>query len=541
MAKLESFIQIEEAVQRSLGSVWVNHADPIMRKITAAAKRGETQEADLLVDQLTFEVLQEVGGRVEFLFDIAVMFGAGQLTEEGRTVFDETGMPDMPARALDSMLRGFEVSSIEHVRRLVTEGLADIEQTIHEEQQAVKEEQGDLIKLKKQSISEIADRLNDAVIGTGKGLLDVGANLSTSRLVSFGFLSEASARGIDTYSITEQLDRRTCPVCRRMHGQTFRVERPIVRIVEQLTTVNVEDLKSAWPFPRASKAGLRELEELTNDDLQAKGWDTPPFHPACRGVLQRTGSVEPLPIGDRQLADPRSGLLPVIPVEEGLASAPALVSGEITQTGAGALTKARTFSDPDDYDKWGKLNAVSLTDAEAEGLRRYTTAARTINDSLRVTPSGVELPLEVINLIPDIDRLVAKAVVPENITVYRGVEAEVAAALFGDDLTKVVGAEIIDKAYMSTTAVKDWSAAFAKARSGESAVVLEIVVPKGSSALHVGSSIEATFAGELEFLLPRGTRLRVVGVERNAARGLDQKTLNFVDEAAHIIRVEVVQ
>lgn len=84
-------------------------------------------EAGRLVDDLTFDALEEAGGRVEFLFDVAVLFGAGQVTGEGRTTFDEQGLPDLPGRALDSMLTGFRMQQIEVIRREAVEVLALIE------------------------------------------------------------------------------------------------------------------------------------------------------------------------------------------------------------------------------------------------------------------------------------------------------------------------------------------------------------------------------------------------------------------------------
>ena len=38
---------------------------------------------------------------------------------------------------------------------------------------------------------------------------------------------------------------------------------------------------------------------------------TPPFHPSCRGVLQRTGTVQPLTGTALRIADPVSGLVEV--------------------------------------------------------------------------------------------------------------------------------------------------------------------------------------------------------------------------------------
>ena len=214
------------------------------------------------------------------------------------------------AVAMDGMLSSFRGQALQRIRRDTIELLTVIEVGLTETGVAIKDEN---TLVRKVEVDDIARLLNQATIGNGKELIDVGANLNTSRLVSFGFLAEARERGLETYDITEELDGRTCPICRRIHGTIFSVDRSLVRLEQQLVTTDPQELKAAWPFPRASKAGLLELEELSAGELQARGWDTPPFHPRCRGVLQRTGTVAPLSGTERTAADPISGLTAVIP------------------------------------------------------------------------------------------------------------------------------------------------------------------------------------------------------------------------------------
>jgi len=146
------------------------------------------------------------------------------------------------------------------------------------------------VKLRKAEAS-LADRLNDAVMGTGRAVIDTGANLTTSRLVSFGYLAEARERNITTYQISEVLDEDTCPVCRYMHGKTFTVEDEYTRVIQALTTQNPQDLKLIAPWPSQSKEGLKNLNAMSLGDMQAAGYGSPPYHPGCRGLLANTGTV----------------------------------------------------------------------------------------------------------------------------------------------------------------------------------------------------------------------------------------------------------
>ena len=51
-----------------------------------------------------------------------------------------------------------------------------------------------------------------------------GTQMTTSRLITLGFLSQAETGGTKTYQIDKVLDDKTRPVCQYMNGKTFQVE-----------------------------------------------------------------------------------------------------------------------------------------------------------------------------------------------------------------------------------------------------------------------------------------------------------------------------
>lgn len=145
---------------------------------------------------------------------------------------------------------------------------------------------------------DLADKLNAATMGTGKKLFDIGANLTTSRLIAFGFLSQASQSGHTTYQINEILDDKTCPVCVFMNGKTFAVAHEYGKVLQALSAQDPKDLKSIAPWPNQSKNGLFKLYGMKADELQSAGYGSPPYHPHCRGFLTVAGTVtETIPNG----------------------------------------------------------------------------------------------------------------------------------------------------------------------------------------------------------------------------------------------------
>ena len=111
------------------------------------------------------------------------------------------------------------------------------------------------------------------------------------------------------YRVSEQLDIRTCPVCREMHGKVFSVPTANSKLERWLSVSDPNELKTIATWPNQSEAGVQALRQMNTGDLQGAGWDTPPYHPFCRGLLKRTRK-QPKPSG---LA-PRGPGVPVVPV-----------------------------------------------------------------------------------------------------------------------------------------------------------------------------------------------------------------------------------
>lgn len=139
---------------------------------------------------------------------------------------------------------------------------------------------------------EIAAALETAIMNNTRMIADVGANLVTSRLASYGFLAEANNDGVSKFMVSEVLDEATCPVCQAMDGRVFEVDKALARVELALSMEDPEELKIAAPWPDQSEEGVAELNDSTAEELQAMGYDCPPFHPGCRGILVTVADEE---------------------------------------------------------------------------------------------------------------------------------------------------------------------------------------------------------------------------------------------------------
>lgn len=150
----------------------------------------------------------------------------------------------------------------------------------------------------------------------------------------------------------------------------------------------------------------------------------------------------------------------------------------------------------------------ALTPDELKSVRYYTgNGYKTLNKSLRATgrphSRGVAhvQRLDTVLSRPD-------AATPVDVTLYRG---SVVPQL-PKDPTKMVGAIMTDPAYLSTSISDRTAQGFLGAtKPGKSAIRLKIQAPAGTRGMYVDPI--SSMQGEREFLLPRGTQLRVLDAQ----------------------------
>ncbi len=159
----------------------------------------------------------------------------------------------------------------------------------------------------------------------------------------------------------------------------------------------------------------------------------------------------------------------------------------------------------------GGGGGASLTAEEGDALDNYTRAGfGRINHGLRH-----DLPLSEQSQedIKQLDSAMAKKVIEEDTVVYRGY----AQKTFKDKTDEQLrNAEIVDKAYVSTTKDIGVGQGFAKLRSDDvnPPVIAEIKIPSGTHGLDITKEINNWNAeNEKEVLLPRNTKFKVTGAE----------------------------
>jgi hypothetical protein len=283
---------------------------PVFEEIEAALAEDRFDDARVIVNTLfSFEPMIRAGsGMIDVTTAAAFALGVANF-RDGK--FDGELQREVPQEVENAanQLRGM-FEDKESMRRTAVLRLQEAITRL--QAQALAEEDMDTGDAPFESIFRVADpvlaKQMNAAVAQGKQLIDIGSNLITTRLIAFGALSEAANAGISQYQITEVLDGVTCPVCLMMHGKIHTVAQPLERLRNQLLSSGDPEQLRQIAFPAQSQKGLRRLANMNDGELQGRGWDTPPFHPNCRGQLVPVGTVKGEDILGFNAPNPRSAL-----------------------------------------------------------------------------------------------------------------------------------------------------------------------------------------------------------------------------------------
>lgn len=289
MIRVESFLALEASLTKRLVSSLQALTSDAYAEVEMRMKAGEFAHAELALQSIQLSsVFEDNKEYVAYITNLAMLFGASRVTASPGTSVVGLGYEKNTAYQLVQTFQQMIVQKAEAF--LKTNGM----QLIAEYRAASKVQKAEERVL--QPFSSFMD-------SAGDGFFNMVSSLHTSRVSAYGFTAEAFALGLEEYQINEQLDSRICPTCRTMHGRTYKVAdaRRLLDIVTRVT--DPDDLKQLQPWPGQTKAVLEQINSMTKEEMVAKGWHIPPFHPRCRGLLARVGKVPALPsVGQQQTA-----------------------------------------------------------------------------------------------------------------------------------------------------------------------------------------------------------------------------------------------
>lgn len=284
--KPQAFLDLEKSLVAEILPRWAKIQNRIDPQIVAAIEQKNMAQVSDVLDTIKPEAFyQGKIGKINTLFKTAVVFGAA-LAQEGEvddvTVNQDRDVMSISKVALEQY-KSMVKLMVEQIKKAYKQAASDAIERLNYEERELTPIQKAAGNIKPINIPEKIAGVGKSI---GQGQIDIASSLQMSRLSQFGFLNQATATGAVTYRVNEQLDGRTCEVCKRMHGKEFQVQPALAKVDGQIRLTDTDDIKLSAPFPKKDAASLTELETMTQEQLRARGFDTPPYHPYCRGLLQ---------------------------------------------------------------------------------------------------------------------------------------------------------------------------------------------------------------------------------------------------------------
>lgn len=290
MPELQAFLSLE----RSMGRLGYDSVRPALAhvesKAHAEAISGRHHNAADLIEAINLRPeVAKIESKLGFYLKSAFMLGAS-LAHGGLKKTPHSALKLLHPDIIDTVAKVHaEIVTLRNeqlIRRYAANVLADHQADYNTT------EKGEVSHIRKEADLALADMLNNAVDGTTKMMSSISANLSTSRLVSYGFLKTADSLGVTKYQLQAVMDNRTSEICQALDGRVFEVDRALDHAERVLKTSDPESLKSVAPFLKGTKSAVGHLKRSSDKELQAEGVMVPPFHPNCRTVLVNLDSGE---------------------------------------------------------------------------------------------------------------------------------------------------------------------------------------------------------------------------------------------------------
>ena len=107
---------------------------------------------------------------------------------------------------------------------------------------------------------------------------------TVSRMRSTAALNFMQQAEVQQYEIVEVNDSKTCAYCRAMHGKVLSLT-TAMNNVQSMVSSDPQIVKADVPFITSVFKNAEDMQNLTGDQLQARGIHANPFHPHCRGTV----------------------------------------------------------------------------------------------------------------------------------------------------------------------------------------------------------------------------------------------------------------
>lgn len=105
---------------------------------------------------------------------------------------------------------------------------------------------------------------------------------SLNKIRNYAHVYYMSQSAVDKYEVLEMNDNLTCDYCAEMDGKVFEVKLTKQKIQKEVNA-GAENISKLSPFITTQK--IDDIKGKSASELQALGFNSPPYHPHCRGTI----------------------------------------------------------------------------------------------------------------------------------------------------------------------------------------------------------------------------------------------------------------
>lgn len=291
---LKAYLALEASLAARINGAWGKVSTGTLPFIYTKLQNGDILGATRMVDRLDLSpIMHQCRDYVRFVSYASILFGASRLNDKlnEAKVIASGKLNPIVNRVTASFAAALTVTVGDRVRDRLYSIIQDHDLKDPISNFAASDGKDAIYKAEARHIVKPYVEFKNPVEDDAQRMIQIISALHTSRLAAFGYTEEAALLGITQYAVTEQLDNRICPVCEIMHGKIFEVKHARSLLDRVLMTDNPAELETLQPWPEQNKASVDALRDMTQEDIVARGWHIPPYHPLCRGQLVKVGDV----------------------------------------------------------------------------------------------------------------------------------------------------------------------------------------------------------------------------------------------------------
>lgn len=105
---------------------------------------------------------------------------------------------------------------------------------------------------------------------------------SVNKMRNYAHVSYLHDGKVESFEVAEVMDQITCDHCQHMDGKTFSVQKAFDK-TKKVIEAGTDEVQKYSPF--ATDRKLEDFKLMDSEALQDAGFDTPPYHPHCRGRI----------------------------------------------------------------------------------------------------------------------------------------------------------------------------------------------------------------------------------------------------------------